>query len=270
MKDLFGAGELSANTVELAKIVYPDLAQPGVKKVGIALEMTIDFLTIPIKYLGMIGKKYDINIQKSLQDYRIKMDHQPIKNIGTVTPEIGVPIIEDLTRVTNGELASLYVDLLVNASTINKSEYVHPSFINVLRSLSFDEAKIIKILSAGFTSFSFINYRRVDENGSIVPLDTFNNVSDIVELTFPENSEFYMINLVKLGILERTETYLAPEQRNYKKLMEKHKHVYDDFKRSLQSLDDTDPIKKSKVDILQGRYRITKYGEQFIQSITLD
>lgn len=116
MKDLLGAGELSSNSLELVKTVYPDLAQPAAKKVGTALEMTLDFLMIPIKYLGLIGKKHDINIQKSLKDYQAIIDAHPLENIGTVPPEIGVPIIEDLTRVTNEELSSIYVNLLVNAS----------------------------------------------------------------------------------------------------------------------------------------------------------
>lgn len=271
MKDLLGAGELSTNSLELAKTVYPDLAQPAVKKVGTALEMTLDFLMIPIKYLGAVGKKYDMNIQKSLNDYQQKLDSIPMEEIGTVPPEIGVPIIEDLTKVTNEDLSSIYVNLLVNASLVTTSGYAHPSFINVLRSLSHDEAKIIKQLSSGLNSFCFIRFQRIDTNGSVVPMPSvFSDITDKVKLNFPENGDFYITNLISLGIIERIDTYLYSEASRYDALTKRNQAVKDDLQRQIDSLDDSNIIKQSKIDIVKGRFIVTTYGKQFIKSVTLN
>lgn len=263
MKDLFGTGELSTNTLELAKTVYPDLAQPAVKKVGIALEMTIDFLTIPIKYLGMIGKKHDINITKHLNDLQQKIDSYPEEEIGTVPPEIGVPIIEDLTRVTNAELAEMYINLLTNASIIDKSKYAHPSFIHVIRSLSTDEAKIINHYKNNRDSLMIISLLKNNSLDDTTTLfgELFLNIDENIDLQYKENKSFYILNLEKLGLITSNPNFPNDLQLLVQNKLQEIEAQKQSYYGSLGINETLDEVEHTIV--------LTNYGREFIKSITL-
>ncbi len=49
--------------------------------------------------------------------------------------------------MSNEELRNLYIELLAKASTKDLNENAHPSFINIINSLSPDEAILLKILN---------------------------------------------------------------------------------------------------------------------------
>lgn len=264
MADFFGLGEMSASTTELTKMIYPDLAQPAVQKVGNALGETLGLVTIPFRYLGLLNQKVDMNIKKHLQDYQQKIDSYEPEQIGKVTPEIGVPIIEELTRVTNDDLASLYINLLVNASLIDKSRYAHPSFINVIKSLSADEAKIINHYKNGGDPLLIIDIAKSNpfDGTSLNHFGTiFINVDDNIELQYKENKSFYFKNLEKLGLLTLN--------LNFPTFMKsivnsKAKEIYE-HRRSFQPLmgpDDT-------FEEFKGHYVLDNYGKEFVKSISV-
>lgn len=151
------------------------------------------------------------------------------------------------------------------------SRFAHPSFISVLRALSHDEAKIIKQFCSGVKSINYIRYQRNDLDGTIVPMpNTFSNLRDLVTLDYPENDEFYINNLLSLGIVENIKTYLNSEVFKYDEIMKRTRLIKENYERQLSMLDDSDIIKSSTIDVLKGRFIITPYGQQFIRSISLD
>ncbi|CAK8583160.1 DUF4393 domain-containing protein [Priestia megaterium] len=264
MADFFGLGEMSASTTELTKMIYPDLAQPAVQKVGSALGETLGLVTIPFRYLGLLNQKVDMNIKKHLQDYQQKIDSYEPEQIGTVTPEIGVPIIEELTRVTNEELASMYINLLVNASLIDKSRYAHPSFINTIKSLSADEAKIINHYKNGGDCLLFIDISKSNSSdgtrynhfGTI-----FINVDDNIELQYKENKSFYFKNLEKLGLLTSNLNFPTSMDKVVNDKIEEISRQ----RRSFESLTESNDL----LEEFNGHYVLDDYGKEFIKSISM-
>ena len=71
------------------------------------------------------------------------MKDVPPEDVSEVPPEIGVPIIEKLSYVTNEELRKLYIELLAKASIKEENDKAHPNFINIINSLSPDEANLL-------------------------------------------------------------------------------------------------------------------------------
>ncbi|MDQ0208874.1 hypothetical protein J2S05_003698 [Alkalicoccobacillus murimartini] len=143
MSDKLGIGKLSESSVEVIKLVYPDLAQPGLRKVGQALETVLELsntILLPAKLASTSANFY---FKKWMKKYGENLDVIPDDEIGTVIPEIGLPVIEELLKITNEEVAEMFINLLTNASHIDKSRNSHPSFIQVIRNLSKDEAKIL-------------------------------------------------------------------------------------------------------------------------------
>lgn len=268
MADLFGIGKLSGETKEFVEMFYPDLLQPPFKKVGYALSDLIGFLTIPTTYLGYQTKKTNIYFDKNLEKYKNKLNFHDQDKIGKVSPEIGVPILEKLSIVTSEELADMYTSLLVNASLIKKSKYAHPSFINVLQNISVDEAKIIQYLTEDNDPLLFITYLKMDKNDSdstIEKMDDFYlNLTENIQLNYPEMASFYFLNLEKLGIIGGMPGFPNIVQSLVSELStEIHE---ESTKREVEANISNDKVEYEISDI-NGYYILTKYGEEFIKCI---
>ncbi|MFB6803434.1 DUF4393 domain-containing protein [Peribacillus butanolivorans] len=273
MKDLLGIGDLSTNSLETVKLIYPDLAQPGIKKVGLALETVLDFSNTILLPLKLVNEKSKFFFQRHMENYKEKLNKVPEEQIGTVTPEIGLPILDELLRVTNDDLADLFTNLLVNASTVNGSQYAHPSFINIIKSLSADEARIVKYLSEISNPSElviFIRFEKVDSMGSVPLTKEFNNLNNLVPLDFKENDGFYINNLINLGILQPQNIYYRDAEKLYKDLEANYQELYklylDELNKGIREslIQDTN----TKLNINRGSNKITEYGESLFKSIT--
>lgn len=273
MDDPLGIGKLNENSAEIIKLIYHDLAQPAVQKVGYALGATLDCITIPFKYLSLFAKEADVRINKRLNEYASKLEEYNEEDIGVAPPEIGVPIIEELTRVTNDELAELYVNLLVKASLIENSKYAHPSFINVLKSLSGDEAKIINYLSnmnEDEYGIMFIEFGKTNFSGeSFIPLsDKENNIDELVELEFPDNKIFYITNLTTQGIIDSLNAHPVTKKDSYKEFERKLQPEIEEIKQVISNSNKEKRTRDQDKFFAQwGIHRLTRFGEAFIKSI---
>lgn len=270
MDDLLGLGKVGENSKELFKIVYPDLAQPATKKVGYALETVFDFANTILLPMKLVNERSKVYFQKHMENYKDKLSSISENKLGKVTPEIGLPIIDHLLKVTNEDIADLFTNLLVSATSIDTSQNAHPSFIDVIKNLSGDEARIIKYFSENLSEVLFIQLNKLTistfrEKVKITP--EYNNLNDLVDLNFNEKDNFYMINLIKLGIFEREDSHRNYDEEKYEILLEKHKDIYDYSKMKIEDLNRVNPI-QHMVDITRGRYIITKYGSEFLESVS--
>ncbi|EGR0111434.1 DUF4393 domain-containing protein [Vibrio vulnificus] len=210
----------------LLKEVYGDLAKPGVKQVGKALETVLGLgntVLIPIQLLNAKGKYV---VKSNLNKYREKLESSNTDDIVQVAPEVGVPILEKLTYVTNEELVNLYTELLAKASSKSNCGMAHPNFVNVINSLSPDEALLIGALK-GKKSIPFVDKTLKRSTGQyhiIQPMIT--KLEDTAGLTFPQNTKAYISNLEALGLLNvRRDVWLNDEQV-YTELGQRHEvHV---------------------------------------------
>ncbi|MCX8523337.1 DUF4393 domain-containing protein [Chryseobacterium formosus] len=150
---------------QLLMAIYGDLAQPSVKKVGVALGTVIEFSTSIFLPLKFQSEKWKINFDKRLNDYKNKLYSISEEDIIEVNPQLGVPIIDRLVYTTNDDIAEMFSNLLTKASSIKTVSQAHPSFINILERISSDEAKIIKYLKnkSYITNISYRLYRRGTE-----------------------------------------------------------------------------------------------------------
>jgi hypothetical protein len=274
MNDLLGLGKLSQNSLDIIKLVYPDLAQPAVKKVGLALETVMELantILLPIKLANENSRVY---FQKHMDTYKEKLNKYSEDEIGVVPPEIGLNILDELLKVTNEDLANLFTNLLVNASLVEGSRHAHPSFINVIKSLGFDEAKVINYLSKNPDGIIYIRYERVSHStGSSIPLSLkINNLYKLVPLDFIENKEFYTNNLMNLGIIENVNTFQTSRENEYQELANELKELESDYEKLIEEINQKENPKGNSQYLLvnRGRYRLSRYGDEFVKSVILD
>lgn len=238
--------------------IYGDLLKPGVTQVGKALGTSFGLTNTLLLPLTLINEKARLIMQKNLEKYRSQLESIPEDQIVDVPPEIGVPLIERLTYVTDEEISDLYINLLAKASTVSTSRFAHPSFTHNIDSLSPDEALLIKV----FITTSELAY--IDVNLAVIVSGEYDTLlllltglENKIQMLYPDNCAAYFSNFTGLGILTiRHDTYISDESL-YKRLGE----LYDEQIKAIQY-----NINEKRIEIRRGIIKITPYGRLFISA----
>ncbi|QUG41291.1 DUF4393 domain-containing protein [Psychrobacillus sp. INOP01] len=269
MKDILGLGKLSANSLEVINLVYPDVAQPGLKKVGQSLETVLELCNTILLPLKLVNSNANVFFNHHMEKYRKKMEDIPEEELTVVHPSIGLKILDELLTVTNEDVSDLFVNLLTSASTKSGAKYAHPSFVEVIKNLGEDEAKIIIDIFHKEKIVKYVYLMKEDPQHGDVPLkDKINDISKLTSLIFEENSQFYMENLMKLGIIEDTSVYMLGEEDEFNSLevlLKDNKEIYDNLIKQAQ---DKGEHKNLYISYRWGRYILNSYGESFVNSVT--
>jgi hypothetical protein len=241
--------------------VYGDLARPGVKQVGKALETIIGLGNTILWPIALVNEKSRVALESNLKRYSEKMASVSEEKVVGVAPEIGVPIAEKLTYVADKRLSALYVNLLAKASNLDTVGEAHPSFVGIINNLSPDEALLLE----SFLTSPVIPF--VSAKVSEHPKEGFAHLCDAVidraitgNLTFPENLEAYLANLVGLGIITMEHDEYATDYVEYDSL-ERQAELMAESMHKVGTFLET-PV----VDTNRGLVRITMFGWGFINA----
>lgn len=249
------------DTQHLLTTIYGDLAQPSVKKVGIALETTLEFCTSIMWPLKLQTEKRRLNFEKRLHDYKKKIENIHDEKVVPINPQLGTPIMDRLGYITNDDIADMFLNLLTTGSSIDTVSAAHPSFVFIIDRLSVDEAKILKFLN-GKSSIPYVSYqlkskqfaghKEVVTKATTIPRD--------VSMVFPNNIVSYLENLESLGILSSSDEYLVDETF-YAPIYEysHYEHIKNTFIESIG--DNFIDLEKKK-----SFYKITQFGQNFINA----
>jgi hypothetical protein len=197
--------ELAKEAMKLPALlpeIYGDLLKPGVKQVGLALETVFGLCNTVLLPLAIGNERARIALKRNLEKYRKRLEAVPEDEITTVRPEIGVPILEKLSYVTDDELSDMYVNLLANASTINTAQFAHPAFVHIINNLSPDEALLLKEVDRrGLDPIPFLSARwiRKEPREYIEFAPMLSKLEVVVPLAFPQNLLAYFSNLAGLA-----------------------------------------------------------------------
>ncbi|MDO8789219.1 MAG: DUF4393 domain-containing protein [Sulfuritalea sp.] len=181
--------------------IYGDLARPGVRQAGKALETILGLGNTILWPIAWANERTRIALDQNLEKYRVRMEAIPEERVVPIAPEIGVPIAEKLAYVRDERLSNLYVNLLAKASDSETIHQAHPSFVNVINNLSPDEALLLEKLRVS-GSVPFMTARAESPQGSFYVLHSSVVSKDLESgLTFPKNISAYLSNLTGLGII---------------------------------------------------------------------
>lgn len=241
------------------ELIYKDLAQPSVQKVGKALSNVIGLGNTVLLPVKMINEKAILLYSSHMRKYKDKLDKIEMDKIIEVQPEIGVPIMEKLQYTTNENLVELYTNLLTNASDIENVNKVHHRYINIVSSISPDEIKIINSFgwSKGPTIdyISYVNMIVSREGSYSISNNCYTKFEKSTILTIPENSKMYFNNLISLGLIEK-------DEKSYSKNMSIK--LVDELKKTRNY-----KFFKNNTKFLYGHYQLTFFGRSFIDACKL-
>lgn len=278
--------------------LYEDLFQPGLKKVGIALETVIDYGNTILLPLKIANGEANIRLSQHLKDYEKKLAEVSEEELHKVPEYIGLPVIDKLLLLNSNDLSDAFINLLAKASTSSTLGLVHPGFIQTLENLSVDEAKIlfhfknaerIQFINLVYKKYKElikkphdlesegpktrdaltqqINYTFQDrEEVTIEVAKYLTNISNVVSIDFKDNVSIYIDNLHRLGLIEFiSNRYNADDAPIYSHLEEDvYKEYIGECKKFAEEFD-KEPYKLSFYNT-KGYIIFSQYGKAFLNA----
>ncbi len=241
--------------------IYGDLARPGVRQVGKALETVLGFGNTILWPLAYANERTRLTLDKNLEKYRQKLESTPDEKIVPVAPEVGVPIAEKLSYVTDEKLSDLYIQLLAKASVSDKVDQAHPSFVNVINNLSPDEATLLEYFTKS-NDLPFLRAKAVSPSTL-----TFSLMADLIVtenialgLRFPRNIGAYFSNLSGLGLVTIHHGTWIEGSPIYEEIETQNREVAENHLKSVAAWRD------KKLEFERSVIVITSFGRQFIRA----
>lgn len=247
------------NCPEILKELYGDLAKPGVQQAGKALETIVGMGNTVLWPVAIMNERAKIALENNLNKYRRKLEDISEEDICQVAPEIGVPIAEKLTYVTNKELSDMYIELLAKASIKDKANSAHPSFANVIANLSPDEAILLKSVRNMMNGIPFIEVRlTLKQKNEWTVLDPIRpGISCIKDLQEPANIHAYISNFEGIGFFNiRHDIYLVGDNI-YEPLEGYAKKKFAPFEKGHDD---------RKLKFIRGKIEITPFARMFMSA----
>lgn len=128
------------------------------------------------EYYPQLQKEALEAVQK-LTEERLKMI--PTENIVPPKANVVVPVLQNASLTEEQDLLEMYATVLANSMDKFTKEGIHPGFVEIIKQLSSDEAKILRYMHLR-TTLPIITLRFEDEKGA--GFDVIKNYSDVGEL----------------------------------------------------------------------------------------
>lgn len=236
--------------------VYQDLAQPAVQEIGKGLHTlskVIHIALAPVSAAVWGYEKISNYVQNSLEK---KLENVPPENI--IPPDISVagPALEALRFVGDKEeLREMFSKLLSTSMNSEINKFAHPSFVEIIKQLSSDEAKILKSIG-NESSMPLIKVRIVEKETGYYsePLVNFTMLPFESNCDHVELGPSYINNLNRLGLISVSYTQYKIGENVYEPL-ENHTQV--------KYWDSTANDLSKTFEIHQGILKITDFGTNF-------
>jgi hypothetical protein len=126
--------------------IYGDAVQPAAKQIGKALETVTKAVNVALAPVGLLIWGYD-KIQGFIDNsVAKKLENVPEEQIQTPDPHVAGPALESLKYTgQNDALQEMFANLIANSMDSETAKNAHPAFVDIIKSMTSDEAKILKV-----------------------------------------------------------------------------------------------------------------------------
>lgn len=142
VKDVIEATTALVNAIP----IYEDAIQPAAKQVGKALETVTKVVNVALAPVGLMIWGYEKNQGFIDNSVAKKLENIPEERIKTPDPHIAGPALESLKYTGENEtLREMFANLIANSMDSETAKNAHPAFVDIIKSMTSDEAKILKV-----------------------------------------------------------------------------------------------------------------------------
>jgi len=263
MPEELGKELLVESTKAVAVEAYKDTLHPGFRAVGniIALPFQAIDAALSKPKLWVAEKQYNFERTRALLGDKLK-DTPPEK---IVPPEnyVAIPALQQISYCFDSdELRDMYANLLAASMHEDKKWGVHPAFVDIIKQLTPDEAKLLRALPASLYAYHPVidvqirlgqgkGYNLIYSNYS----DVANGICDC-----PQNICAYLENLDRLKLIELDKgTFL------------KNDTLYDKLKNdpTIKAILNKPLADGQSYDYQKGCFRLTSFGLSFVKMCIL-
>lgn len=260
MSDKNNSSDSAKDTLKaIAKEAYQDGAKPVVKPAGELIGLlprTIKAALAPLER-WILQREYNIEETKKLLEEKLK--NVPPESIEPPEAHIAVPALQYISYcMDNVELRDMYANLL--ASSMNKvvKKGVHPGFVEIIKQLCPDEAKILRYLSKNIT-IPTITLRYEDNKGAGVDIiRNFSNVGELTQCENPRQVGKYFDNLIRLGLLETPGELRSLTNKSLYASLKLNPYILYYTEKEL-----VERCGYKEINFVESLVQVTDYGEEF-------
>ncbi len=204
---------------EIAKDVYTDGGKPVVKPTGELVALVpraIKAALAPVEK-WILQREYNVEETKKLLEEKLK--NVPPELIQPPEAHVAVPALQYISYcMDNEELRDMYANLLANSMNEVVKNGVHPGFVEIIKQLCPDEAKFLKYMMVHNRVPTIgVKYRKIDGRGIDIIKD-FTLVPKLSGCEGVNDSDKYIDNLVRLGVLRRSSLSALSDKARYEPL----------------------------------------------------
>lgn len=244
---------------------YKDIVSPSAKPIGIMLSLLPRTIRLGLSK----WEKWVINGEESLrltaQALKTKVEKIPEEKQCEPEAYIAVPAIQQISYCYDSkELRELYANLLASSMNTDKKNTVHPSFVDIIKQLTPDEAKILSQMPrTSVQSLPLIDIAiKAKTGGSHI------HARNIISPYFyglcehPESMSSYIENLKRLQLIDIPSHQFFSDVSLYNGILES------DIVKTLQQITVLPESMEWKID--KKVFNVTDFGVGFIQSCIAD
>ena len=188
--------------------VYQDAFQPAAKEIGAALQTVAKSIHVALLPLRLLVWGYERIEQYLVSSLAEKLKDVPESRIVTPNPAVAGPALEALRFVGNDSvIRELYAELLATAMDSKTASSAHPSFVEIIKQINPDEARLLDYLSSKESAPLVDVVAGSKGKGFFTWLRNFSDIGDRANCSHPENIGMYIDNLCRLGLVEIPDSY---------------------------------------------------------------
>lgn len=245
--------------VEVAKDLYSDAAKPAMLSTGQVIGLVPRAIRAACSGLEkwILTREYSVaETEKLLEE---KLRNISPDNIVPPDPHVAVPALQYISYCMDNEvLRDMYANLLANAMNKIVKNGVHPGFVEIIKQICPDEAKILKTIYISKKPVPTVSIMYINDKGSQYSyLTNYSNIGEISGCECIYETDKYFDNLHRLGLID-SKPFSALANKEVYKTLESHPYIK-------LSMDKAKLINDGsfKPEIKQGYYELTAYGRSF-------
>ncbi|ANF09060.1 DUF4393 domain-containing protein [Klebsiella pneumoniae] len=244
--------------------IYQDALQPAAQEVGKALGTVAKLVNVALAPVSALVWGYDQIREFTATKVAEKLKDVPPEKIITPSPNVAGPAIEALRYTGHEEsLSEMYASLLATAMNRDTIQKAHPAFVDIIKQLTPDEARIVR----GFSAVESINplisikatstpNKKITDGYKIV-LRNFSLIGEHAGCEHIQLVSAYLDNLIRMGLCQIPEGLIYTDDEWYMPLIN-HKTVV--------CLRDELTKNNRESDIKKSMLMVTDFGRQFAEA----
>lgn len=206
------------------KAIYDDIAHPALSEVGKALQGVTKIALSPISAMVWGFDKIASYLDVAIPEYFARKKVSPEK-IKSPDPSIAVPTIMALTYNSHkAELREMFTNLL-GASMNSDDVDEHPAFVEIIKQLCSDEAKMLREMrnEVKLPMIKVLIKMKTEGEFDIAPY--FSDICYKVGCEYPHKFPEYLDNLQRLGLVDVEKNRFLVDDQIYETLKKHPKYI---------------------------------------------